>query len=76
MESGKVEVKVGDFVEAVFVADQTLIRRGVVIDVLGPITVVVKGWDWESICDNPIVIPATGLSAKDKDLINWVFRGE
>lgn len=76
MVDGQVEaeVAVGDFVEAVFVADQSIKRRGVVIKVLSQKSVIVKGWDFESLCDNPQIIDGRELSTKDRDLLNWVLK--
>ena len=74
MENEKVEaeVAVGDFVEAVFVADPSIIRRGVVVKIFGPRSVVVKGWEFESLCENPRKIPDSKLTAKDLDLASFI----
>jgi hypothetical protein len=68
MLSEKAEVKVGDFVEAVFAGDPTLIRRGVVVEVIGPKTVMVQGPDFQSQCDDPRIIPTFELTPKDHEL--------
>ncbi|MCX6739957.1 MAG: hypothetical protein NTZ49_01875 [Candidatus Parcubacteria bacterium] len=72
MLSEKAVVKVGDFVEAVFVADPSMTRRGVVVEVIGPKTVMVQGPDYKSQCDNPRIIPDSKLTPKDHDLRRMV----
>lgn len=73
-EAAKVDVAEGDFVEATFIGDRSIIRRGVVITVFNSQTVVVKGWNFESLCDQPKRISSDKLTAKDRDLINLVTR--
>lgn len=70
--SDKVEVKVGDFVEGFFVADPETIRRGVVIEVMGPRTAVIKGRGFESICEGLHIISVAELTAHDRELRRYV----
>lgn len=67
--SEKAEVKVGDFVEAVFIADRSIIRRGIVVEVLNQKTVEVKGLDFKSTCDNLKVIPISELDSAELELL-------
>lgn len=66
----------GDFVEAVFVGDQSITRRGVVISVLNFKTVVVKGWDFESLCENPRKLELSQLSDKERQLFNSLIPAD
>lgn len=66
------EVKVGDFVEAVFIVDGSITRRGIVIEVLNQKTVVVRGKDFQSTCENPRIIPMEDLFANELELVvSW-----
>ncbi len=72
MRSEQAEVKVGDFVEAGFIADSSITRRGIVIEILNQKTVVVKGKDFQSTCENPRIIPMDDLSASELELVcSW-----
>jgi hypothetical protein len=72
--SEKAEVRVGDFVEAVFIGDKSITRRGVVTEVWNQRTVVVRGKEFESICGNPRIIPVENLIATELELVSSVTK--
>ena len=75
MLSEKVEVTVGDFVEAVFIGDRSITRRGIVVEVLNQKTVEVKGLGFKSTCDNLKVIPISELDSAELELLTQYLAG-
>jgi len=66
------EIKIGDFVQAIWVGDDETIKEGVVIRIDNDEKrVAVKGWSFESLCISPQKIKESKLTAKQRDLKVW-----